>query len=154
MKKVWGHQWKKVWGSPKKKVWGHSTRKAWDDIRQYQIIYDHITARAGHTSGPAHAKDMFHICMYISSYIIVDCLMLSYIIPCIPCGVTPVLFSRVTLYFFPRVTPYFFHWGTPYFFSGGNPQVTAHGHFPTLSLGGTSSHTWEGGCWMNWGRLS
>ena len=57
----------------------------------------------------------------------------------------PILFSRVTPYFFPRVTPYFLHWGTPYFFSGGNPQVTAHGHFPTLSLGGTSSHTWEGG---------
>ena len=54
--------------------------------------------------------------MYILSYMIVDDLMWSYIIPCTPCG------------------------GTPYFFSGGNPQVTAHGHFLTLRLGVTSAH--------------
>ena len=47
--------------------------------------------------GPAHAKDMFHICIYILSYIILDPPILSYIIPCFPWGVTP--------YFFPRATP-------------------------------------------------
>jgi hypothetical protein len=53
--------------------------------------------------------------------------------------------------------------GTPYFFFRvGNPQVTAHGLFPSLSLEGTSSHTWVWGygfyakdsdqwCQLQWG---
>ena len=109
---------------------------------------DPICARPGpELSGLAHANDMLHICMYISSDMIVEYLILSYIIPCSPCGLTPYFFLRGTSYFFPRGTPYFFHWGTPYFFSGGNPQVTAHGHFPTLSLGVTSAHICVGGFW-------
>ena len=32
--------------------------------------------------------------------------------------------------------PILFSLGDPILFSGGNPQVTAHGHFPTLSFGG------------------
>ena len=66
--------------------------------------------------GPGRAKDMFHICMCISSFIIVDCLILSYIIPCFAWGVTP--------YFFLRGTPYFFLRGT----FGGHPKQQIWGY--------------------------
>ena len=52
---------------------------------------DPICARPG-----PDANHMFHICMYISSYMIADCLILSYIIPCFAWEVTPYFFLRGT----------------------------------------------------------
>ena len=48
---------------------------------------------------------------------------------------------RVTQYLFPWVTPYFLLWGAPYFAFQGDPQVSAPGHFLTLSLERTSTHS-------------
>ena len=55
------------------------------------------------------------------------------------------LLLRVTPYFPPRVTPYFFHEGPHFFFSGGEPPGDRAGVIPSLSLEGTSSHTWVWG---------
>ena len=71
--------------------------------------------------------------------------------PMLPLRSEPILFSLVT--------PILSSCGDPILFCGGDPQVTAHGHFPTSSLGGTSSHTWVVGSWAAakrsyfWGHL-
>ena len=47
--------------------------------------YHHPLCTPRPREGPAHAKDMFHICIYILlSYITLDYLILSCIIPCFP----------------------------------------------------------------------
>ena len=84
---------------------------------------------------------------------IVDCLILSDIIPCFAWGVTPYFFLRVTTYFFPRVTPYFFATGDPILFSLGDPILFFGGEppgdrawaFSNFRFGGNASPYLSGG---------
>ena len=67
---------------------------------------------------------------------IVDYLILSYIVSCFPCGVTPYFCSWVTPYFFSTDDPILFSFGYPILFFRGEPPGDRAWAFPNFKFGG------------------